>query len=83
MLTSIISPDLFIACCHFYALSVSILFRFDVRRLNLSGFIVSRFIVSGFIVSGFIVSRLNLSGFNVSGFIVSGFNVSKYWRIII
>ena len=73
MLTSIISPDLFIACCHFYALSVSILFRFDVRRLNLSGFIVS-----GFIVSGFIVSRLN-----VSGFIVSRFNVSKYWRIII
>ena len=73
MLTSIISPDLFIACCHFYALSVSILFRFDVRRLNLSGFIVSRFIVSRFIVSGFIVSRLN----------VSGFNVSKYWRIII
>ena len=78
MLTSIISPDLFIACCHFYALSVSIFFRFDVRRLNLSGFIVSGFIVSGFIVSGFIVSRLN-----VSGFIVSGFNVSKYWRIII
>ena len=83
MLTSIISPDLFIACCHFYALSVSILFRFDVRRLNLSGFIVSRFIVSGFIVSGFIVSGFIVRGFIVSRLNVSGFNVSKYWRIII